>query len=591
MAENFHRDAQGAAIGHRILSALTAGNVVTVGIQLFRDKSDEYITTSLQSYLWLFLTGLGAALCSSLGYVIGQALGLESWTNIILSSLFFALPVLAFGRGRKIAIGGVLSQIIFNKLISRVETKEEIQKRIFPRTWTFFRAELLLGLVLSGLYIGFAFIIGLIFRTFFFSLRESDITDYFALPEQDSSSMLLTLITVVVLLLLLYIGIILFFSYFVARLWLFDVVIALEDVTAFEAMGRSWQLTRNQGLQSLSVVLISGLLLFPPFLTSFLLSFFSIFAILFIIIAAFPIYQAIKAVFYYDLCSRNEGLTFDLDITATNPQTHLRRVILQTPESIELDLALGGIGSRALAWVIDQLLLSIGIALLWYFGSVLYLTILLPILTNASTAFESGELNQWVEAIATFLTFALSNFYFIAFETFWKGQTPGKRVAKIRVVRDSGQPVGIKESSIRSLLSSIDMFLFFIGVILIGVTKSEKRLGDLVAGTLVVQDQQQGATANNQNPLDLSLHISQIAEQLRVNAQIKRVTPDQFLTLRDFLGYRSRLAAKMRSQITTKLANQIRHLLSQNNQPLALGLDDLDLIEATYLACQQVNQA
>lgn len=596
MAENSRRVAGGASYqqdltnSQRIHSALTAGNVVTVALQLFRGKSDDYITISLQSYLWLFLTGLGASVCGGVGYVIGQIIGLSNWTDLVIFSLLFTLPLLAFGRGRKTAVGGILSQIIFNRLVSRNETKEEIQQRIFPQIWTFFRAEFLFWLALAGLYFGLAFILGLILRVFFSSLRDSDIIDFFTLPEQDFSSVLLTIITVIVLISLFYIGLFLFFSYFIARLWLFDVVIALEDVPAAQAIQRSWQLTQKQGWHSLSVVVICGLLLIPPLFTSLFLSVFSIFAILFIMIAAFPIYQAIKAVIYYDLRSRNEGLTFDLDIAAINPQNHLRRVILQTPESIELDLALGGIGSRALAWAIDQLLLWIGIFLFWYFGSILYLTILLPILNNASAAFNQGELDQWIEAIATFLTFALSNCYFIAFETLWRGQTPGKRIAKIRVVRDTGQPVGIKESSIRSLLSSVDVFVFFVGVILITVTKSEKRLGDLVAGTLVVQDQQQIAQAN-QHPFDLSPHTSQLAETLMVNTNIKTLTPDQFLTLRDFLGYRHQLAAKMRSQITSKLANQIRHLLGQNNQPLASSLDDLELVEATYLACQQTNQS
>jgi len=587
MAEHLQQDTR-IANSHRIASALTAGNIVTIAIQLFRKQSDDYITTSLQSNLWFFLTILGASCLGGVGYVLGQSLGF-GWTNIVLLVVVFSLPLLAYGRGRKIATGGMLSRIIFNQLINRSETKTEIQQRIFPRIWAYFRAELLFWLVLSGIYVGFAFILGFILRTLFSSVRAQDIIDFFINTEFNVSS-LLTLIATIGLFLLLYIGVILFFSYFVARLWLFDVMIALEDVTAIQAITRSWQLTRTQGWQSLAVVLICGLLLIPPFLVSSSLSFFGVFGLLFVAIMAFPLYQATKAVMYYDLRSRNEGLTFDLNIVAKNPQTQLQRVILQTPESIELDLSLGGIGSRALAWAIDQFLLWIGIFLFWYFGSVLYLTILLPILTHSFSAFKSGDLNQWVEAIAAFLTFILSNGYFIAFETFWQGQTPGKRVVRIRVVRDSGQPVGIKESSIRSLLSTVDVFFFFIGVLLIGVTKSEKRLGDLVAGTLVIQNQQQG-TNTNHYPLDFSPHSSHISETLMDKTNIEALTPDQFLTLRDFLGYRSRLAVGMRSQTTTKLANQIRQLLGPNNQPLSLGIDDLELVEATYLACQQANQS
>lgn len=593
MAENVQHDDQDAASrhtgftsGHYIHSALTAGNVVTVAIQLFRAKSDEYITTSLQSYLWFFLTFLGAGCLGGVGYVLGQSLGVNIWPDLVLLAALCALPLLAYGRGRKTAMGGALSQLFFNKLVSRTETNAEIQQQLFPRTWTFLRAELLFWLVLVALYFGLALLLGVLLDVLSLASWKPDITD-FPINTEPSFSFLLTLITFIILVLLLYLGMIIFFSYFVARLWLFDVVIALEEVTAAQAIGRSWQLTRNQGWQSLSVVLICGALLMPAFSVSSFLSIFGVFGLLVITIVSFPLYQAVKAVIYYDLRSRNEGLTFDLNLIATNPQSHLRRVMLQTPESIELDLALGGIGSRAFAWVIDQFLLWTGISLCWYFGSIVYLTILLPVFSD-SLFVGSHDLNKWVIAIAGLLTFALSNGYFIAFESLWQGQTPGKRVAKIRVVRDTGQPVGIKECSIRSLLSTIDVSFFFIGVLLIGVTRSEKRLGDMVAGTLVVQNQQQG-TPSSLHPFESSPRISQIAETLRANTNVKTLTPDQFLTLRDFLGYRSRLVAKVRSQITTKLANQLRHLLGQNNQPLALGIADLDLVEATYWACRQTH--
>ncbi|NJK40274.1 MAG: hypothetical protein HC934_00915 [Acaryochloridaceae cyanobacterium SU_2_1] len=108
-----------------------------------------------------------------------------------------------------------------------------------------------------------------------------------------------------------------------------------------------------------------------------------------------PFWQAVKAVLYYDLCSRNEGLTFDLESVTLNPLNYLRRVILQTPESIEIDLALAGIGSRALAWVVDQILLAIALSFFWFFGAVLYLYVILPLATVAFNGLNIERLNQW----------------------------------------------------------------------------------------------------------------------------------------------------------------------------------------------------
>jgi uncharacterized RDD family membrane protein YckC len=588
MAENFQGDHHRPTVGHRLRSALTAGNIVTVALQVFRGKSDDYLTSSLQSYLWFFLCFLGACVLSGVGYLFGQTLGLTDVALLIFAGLF-ALPLLAYGRGRKTATGGLLVRLIFNQLINRTESKENLQQQIFRKTWTYLRAELLFWLILIGLYLGFVFILGLFAGLFFSSLRPGGLIDFFIQEGDFSGSTVLTWIAIIALILLCYLGIILFFSYFVARLWLFDAVIALEEVTAIQAIRRSWQLTRTQGRQALAVALITGSMLVPPLILSGFLSIFGFLSVLFLIVLAFPLYQSVKAVNYYDLRSRNEGLTFDLEIVTTNPQQYLQRVILQTPESIELDLALGGIGSRALAWVIDQILLWVGIFLFWYFGSVFYLTILLPILTSAFTTFARENLDQWVEAIASLLTFALTNSYFIAFETFNKGQTPGKNLARIRVVRDSGQPVGLKESSIRSLLGSVDVFFFFVGVLLIGITKSEKRLGDLVAGTLVIQNQQGGQPSPER--FEFSPQTAQIAETLINRTNLNVLTPDQFLTLGDFLAYRSHLAVGMRTQITTKLANQIRQLLGSKDQPLASDVDDLELVEAIYWACQQLNQS
>ncbi|NJK40275.1 MAG: RDD family protein [Acaryochloridaceae cyanobacterium SU_2_1] len=188
------------------------------------------------------------------------------------------------------------------------------------------------------------------------------------------------------------------------------------------------------------------------------------------------------------------------------------------------------------------------------------------------------------------MQYALSNGYYIAFETLKQGQTPGKRFANIRVVRDSGQPVGLKESSLRSLIGPIDLVVFLIGAVLITFTASEKRLGDLLAGTLVIQDQQQGSRSASR-PLNLSEYSARLALTLISEVNLKVLTADQFLTLRDYLGYRSQLTPSMQTQVTTKLATQLRRVLHSDKGASALDIDDLALLEATYIACQKTHYA
>ncbi len=78
--------------------------------------------------------------------------------------------------------------------------------------------------------------------------------------------------------------------------------------------------------------------------------------------------------------------------------------------------------------------------------------------------------------------------YFALFEAFWNGQTPGKRALRLRVIQQSGRPIGLFESMARNLIRIIDMLpgFYLVGAVCIFATRRQQRLGDMVAGTLVV---------------------------------------------------------------------------------------------------------
>ncbi len=84
------------------------------------------------------------------------------------------------------------------------------------------------------------------------------------------------------------------------------------------------------------------------------------------------------------------------------------------------------------------------------------------------------------------------------FEAFWNGRTPGKRIARIRVIQRSGRAIGLFESMARNFIRYIDQIPFFyaVGAIAIFVTRDHQRLGDLAAGTLVVRDRIEEVPAN-----------------------------------------------------------------------------------------------
>jgi len=147
-------------------------------------------------------------------------------------------------------------------------------------------------------------------------------------------------------------------------------------------------------------------------------------------------------------------------------------------------MPLAGIGSRFIALLVDTLI--------WIAGFILLVLFLAILPTNNSTTSETSEKSkEWAVAIVIFIIFLLFWGYFTLFEAFWNGRTPGKRVARIRVIQRSGRAIGLIESMTRNLVRYIDMqpFGFYIvGVIAIFATRQHQRLGDLAAGTLVVRD-------------------------------------------------------------------------------------------------------
>ncbi|MEK7990092.1 MAG: RDD family protein [Thiotrichaceae bacterium] len=140
---------------------------------------------------------------------------------------------------------------------------------------------------------------------------------------------------------------------------------------------------------------------------------------------------------------------------------------IDTPEGVELQIKVAGPVVRALAWIIDFF-----IRILVYIG----LATMLPWL---------GDLGVGLLLIAVFL---LEWFYPVAFEMYYDGATPGKRVMGIKALHDNAQPMTWSGSFIRNLLRPVDFLPMFYGVGLSAMLFNHefKRLGDLAASTIVV---------------------------------------------------------------------------------------------------------
>ena len=254
------------------------------------------------------------------------------------------------------------------------------------------------------------------------------------------------------------------------------------------------------------------------------------------------------------------------------------QINLQTPESVELEFTLAGIGNRSFALIIDYIIVGLTALLTWAVSYYFAYQI------DPGFIFGSNPdlLAQWIIAIQSLVTFAIYAGYFVILETLWQGQTPGKKWTKIRVIRDNGKPERLPQAILRALLRPVDDILF-IGVFFIVFSQREKRIGDLVAGTLVVQDEQASKSAN----FDISPEAQDLAVQLRIESEITNLLPEDFATIRDFLQRRKNIMLEYQHQLSRKLAEQVKEIILLEKVPE--GYSNSQFLEAIYLAYQQNN--
>jgi len=152
-----------------------------------------------------------------------------------------------------------------------------------------------------------------------------------------------------------------------------------------------------------------------------------------------------------------------------------------TPERVALSLPLAGVGSRALAYLIDVGLLFLAWITLYFAAS----------LIQAGVVDAFRALSGFAQTVAVVAVFGAQWVYWTACEVLWRGQTVGKKVMRIRVVREDGAPVGTLESAVRNLCRVVDFLPAFyaIGILCMLFSPRQRRLGDLLAGTVLIRDE------------------------------------------------------------------------------------------------------
>jgi uncharacterized RDD family membrane protein YckC len=269
-----------------------------------------------------------------------------------------------------------------------------------------------------------------------------------------------------------------------------------------------------------------------------------------------------------------------------NPDHHS----IDTPELVAIEMPLAGIGSRFIALLVDMLI--------WIAG-VIALLILFSLLAPAFQAFNRLSA-QWVTAIVIFILFLFQWGYFTLFEAFWNGQTPGKKVAKIRVIQRSGRAIGILESMARNFIRVIDMTpfpLYAVGIVSVFVTRQHQRLGDLAAGTLVIRDHPEESplwgdagtrtftAASLSSSLTPQTHPSPqslpLEPHMRVNlppGQIAKLSASDLEVLESFLSRRLDMPLDTRAALAERISTALR---AKSGLELPPGVSTETFLEAT----------
>ncbi len=243
------------------------------------------------------------------------------------------------------------------------------------------------------------------------------------------------------------------------------------------------------------------------------------------------------------------------------------QIIITTPEGVDVEITLAGLGSRAIAGLLDLTIeVCVLVALFLVFGATF-----------------GGNGNGIVTAAFVVVVFVILFGYFVLFEVLNHGRTPGKMAVGLRVLRLDGGPVGFMPSAVRNLLRLVDgwdlltLILCPIGAIAVVATEQNQRLGDLTAGTVVARErfvQSRGAVpmraapignayAEVPNPLYPPLAAPASEPQPAGPVwDVSAVTGDEIATVRRFLERRYSLDANARTHLAGELAARLRPKVS-----------------------------
>lgn len=237
-------------------------------------------------------------------------------------------------------------------------------------------------------------------------------------------------------------------------------------------------------------------------------------------------------------------------------------LVIETPERVELYYTRAQIGNRFLAALIDHtiqlfLVVAIGIALALF---------------GVNFAGWWNDLGNWAIALALVLIFIIFSGYFVFFETIWNGQTPGKRLFRLRVIREDGRPIRFYEAMVRNLLRiGLDAMpvlavlpIYSVGIVAVFFSSRSKRIGDYVADTVVIRESERRAptlddvvTLARETP-----SVASVSADAPFDIDPALLTSDDLSAVRAFLRRRYDLSPESRRDLGYRIVVSLASRLS-----------------------------
>jgi uncharacterized RDD family membrane protein YckC len=245
-------------------------------------------------------------------------------------------------------------------------------------------------------------------------------------------------------------------------------------------------------------------------------------------------------------------------------------LIIETPERVPLAFALASIGNRFLAVAIDHFIQYLSIILIGW----VFLFLAGTGIGEAGTTADKvlSEMPKWTIAIMILILFLIFSGYFIFFEWLWDGQTPGKRLLKLRVIRDDGRPITMWEAVARNLLRVFDaapgffLPIYSIGLIVIFLSNRDQRVGDMFAGTVVIRERTDEAPTFAEtfsNPVSDAAY-TRVQQRVDFQADVSQLTEREIEVVESFLRRRWDLTERQRLWMAWRIALPIMYKLKPN---------------------------